>query len=95
MEDTQPLAKKKTGKISPFTPAQLAHINSFFPAFEQLLRKHKLHLGKSGKGHDPSAVSEWIDNTVGQILKSTEFKGKLDISSKTPKQWKMVCGKNG
>lgn len=26
-----------------------------------------------------------------QILKSPEFKGKLDMALKTPKQWKTVC----
>lgn len=91
VEDTKPSTKRKNGKLSPFTPAQLGHINSFFPAFEMLLRKHKLHLGKSGKEHDPSMVSDWISKTVDQILKSPEFKGKLDMALKTPKQWKTVC----
>lgn len=91
VEDTKPLTKKKTGRDSPFTDAQLAHIDSFFPAFEQLLRKHKLHLGKAGKEHDPSEVSDWINKTVEQIQKSGEFKGKLDATLKTPKQWKTVC----
>lgn len=90
VEDTKPSTKKK-GKPSPFTPAQSAHIDSFIPAFEMLLCQHKLHLGKSGKEHDPSMVSNWIDKTVDQIFKSPEFEGKLDMALKTPKAWKTVC----
>lgn len=91
MEDTKPLTKKKNRKLSPFTTAQLAHIDSFFPAFEQLLCQHKLHLRKSGKEHDPSVVSDWINKTVDQILRSPKFKGKLNATLKMSKQWKMVC----
>lgn len=90
MEDAKPPTKKKTGHDSPFSDAQLLYIDSFFPAFEQLLRKHKLHLGKAGKEHDPAEVSDWINKIVDKILKSGEFKGKLDETLKTPKQWK-VC----
>ncbi|KAE9391633.1 hypothetical protein BT96DRAFT_1001106 [Gymnopus androsaceus JB14] len=90
MENTKPSTKKKNRKLSPFTTAQLAHIDSFFPAFEQLLHQHKLHLGKSGKEHDPSVVSDWINKTVDQILRSPKFKGKLNATLKMSKQWKMA-----
>ncbi|KAE9388096.1 hypothetical protein BT96DRAFT_947872 [Gymnopus androsaceus JB14] len=58
------------------------------PQTIDLLRKHKLHLGKVGKEHDPSEVSDWINKTVEQIQKSGKFKGKLDATLKMPKQWK-------
>lgn len=84
------LLVKKNGKVSPFTSEQLAYIDSYFAAFELLLRKHKLHLGKSGKEHDPLEVSDWINKTVDHIINSEKFKGKLDERVKTPKQWKTV-----
>jgi hypothetical protein len=82
--------RKKAGRDSPFTEGQLARIDSLFPDFEKLLRQHKLHLGKEGKQHDPADVTDWIKKQVRKVMASADFKGKLDLSEKTTKDWETV-----
>ncbi|KAE9393538.1 hypothetical protein BT96DRAFT_943869 [Gymnopus androsaceus JB14] len=55
--------------------------NSFFPAWEQLLRQHKLHLGKgkNSKMRDPEAVTTWINKTLKEIQGTKGFLTGDDI----------------
>ncbi|KAE9383145.1 hypothetical protein BT96DRAFT_951598 [Gymnopus androsaceus JB14] len=72
--DTKP-SRKRAGRESSLTDEQQAIVESFFPAWEQLLRQHKLHLGKgnNSKTRDPEAVTTWINKTLKEIRGTKGF----------------------
>ncbi|KAE9388147.1 hypothetical protein BT96DRAFT_1004471 [Gymnopus androsaceus JB14] len=78
--DTKP-SRKRAGCESSLTDEQQAIVESFFPAWEQLLRQHKLHLGKgnNSKTRDPEAVTTWINKTLKEIQGTKGFLTGDDI----------------
>lgn len=90
LPETKP-SKKRVGRESPLTDEQQAVVESFFPAWEQLLRQHKLHLGKpkDSKGRDPEPVTSWVNETVKKIRKTEGFLTDDDL--KTNDEWAKVC----
>lgn len=82
--------KKKAGRESPLTDKQQEVVESYFPAWEQLLRTHKLHFGKEkdSKARDPQALTSWVDETVKKIRKTNGFLTDDDV--KTKNEWEKV-----
>ncbi|KAE9385407.1 hypothetical protein BT96DRAFT_949866 [Gymnopus androsaceus JB14] len=83
--DTKP-SRKRAGRESSLTDEQQAIVESFFPAWEQLLRQHKLHLGKgnNSKTRDPEAVTTWINKTLKEIRGTKETRIIGFILESTP-----------
>lgn len=65
--------KKKAGRQSPLTDEQKEVVDAYIPAWEALLTKLKLHLGKEGRGRDEEEVTEWVAKTMKAILKTPQF----------------------
>lgn len=88
--DTKP-SRKRAGRESSLTDEQQAIVESFFPAWEQLLRQHKLHLGKgnNSKTRDPEAVTTWINKTLKEIRGTKGFLTGDDV--RTNDEWAKVC----
>lgn len=65
-------------------------VETFFPAWEQLLRHHKLHLGKGkdSKARDPEPVTSWINGTVKKLQKTNGFLPKDNL--RTNDEWAKV-----
>ncbi|KAJ3816465.1 hypothetical protein F5880DRAFT_1512641, partial [Lentinula raphanica] len=61
----------KRGRVSPLSQAQQDLVRAEFPKWEELLLKHKLHLGKSGR--DPEVITIWINSTLKKIKASPAF----------------------
>lgn len=87
--DTKP-SRKRAGRDSSLTTEQQKVVESFFPAWEQLLRKQKLHLGKgnNSKARDPDAVTTWINDTIIKIQKGKYFATDDDLRTKD--EWAKV-----
>ncbi|KAE9386213.1 hypothetical protein BT96DRAFT_949280 [Gymnopus androsaceus JB14] len=87
--DTKP-SRKRAGRESSLTDEQQAIVESFFPAWEQLLRQHKLHLGKgnNSKTRDPEAVTTWINKTLKEIRGTKGFLTGDDV--RTNDEWAKI-----
>lgn len=83
-------SKKRVGRESSLTDDQQTVVASFFPAWEQLLRQHKLHLGKGkdSKARDPEAVTSWINQTIKKIQNTKGFVSEDNL--KTNDEWAKV-----
>lgn len=84
------MTKKKAGRESQLTDGQKAVVDSFIPAWEALLTRLKLHLGKEGKSRDEAEVTEWITKSLKAIMKTPEFSSSA--VSRTPIDWQKVGG---
>lgn len=82
--------KKKAGRESPLTDKQQQVVESYYPAWEQHLRMHKLHLGKGegSKARDPQVLTSWVDEMVKKIRKTDGF--LTDDNVKTKNEWEKV-----
>lgn len=87
--DAKP-TRKRAGRDSALTTEQQQVVESFFPAWEQLLRQQKLHLGKgnNSKARDPDAVTSWINDTIKKIFKGKAFGTDDDLRTKD--EWTKV-----
>lgn len=82
--------KKRAGRESPLTDGQKEVVDSFIPAWEALLTRLKLHLGKEGKSRDEAEVTDWTSKSLKAILKTPEFSSSA--VSRTPSDWQKVSG---
>lgn len=87
--ETKP-SKKRAGRDSSLTTEQQNVVESFFPAWEQLLQQQKLHLGKGNnlKARDPDAVTTWINDPIIKIRKGKGFATDDDLRTKD--EWSKV-----
>lgn len=65
--------KRRAGCESPLTNEQKEVVDGYIPAWESLLTKLKLHLGKDGKSQDDEEVTKWISNIEGDSEKAGVF----------------------
>lgn len=80
--------RKKAGRQSPLTDEQKEVVDAYIPAWEALLTKLKLHLGKEGRGRDEEEVTGWVSTTLEKILETPEFSSKTVLRTKS--DWKKV-----
>ncbi|KAJ3752652.1 hypothetical protein EV360DRAFT_88539 [Lentinula raphanica] len=78
--------ERKPGRQSSLTQQQQDLVRSKFPAWEHILRKHELHLGKKdAHARDPDGVTAWIKETIADIKTSPAFETFNDTSQKLNK----------
>lgn len=82
--------KRRAGCESPLTNEQKEVVDGYIPAWESLLTKLKLHLGKDGKSQDDEEVTKWISTTLKAILKKPEFSSSAVV--RTLGDWNKVSG---
>ena len=68
---------------------QLAFLEAHIGPLEALLIKHNLHVGKSGKQHDPPEIRGFVDSVAASALEHAAF-ANLDKEQKSDENYKKV-----